>query len=198
MEREIMITRAEDLIRHPKKYDRITAKGSSSYIKNIAFDKDTGAIVDGRNLELDLEKITEEAKYDGYYSIVTSELNLSDEKIRKIYRGLARIEDSFKVTKTYFSSRPVYVWTNKHIEAHFATCYTALVLIRLLETKLGNQYPVGQILDSLKKYNCTQIDHNLWQFTCYNDILKDCGEKLDMKLHIKYRKRQEIQRLLHY
>lgn len=198
MEREIMITRAEDLIRHPEKYDRITAKGSSSYIKNIAFDKDTGAIVDGRNLELDLEKITEEAKYDGYYSIVTSELNLSDEKIRKIYRGLARIEDSFKVTKTYFSSRPVYVWTNKHIEAHFATCYTALVLIRLLETKLGNQYPVGQILDSLKKYNCTQIDHNLWQFTCYNDILKDCGEKLDMKLHIKYRKRQEIQRLLHY
>ena len=172
--------------------------GSVSYIKNIAFDKDTGAIVDGRNLELDLEKITEEAKYDGYYSIVTSELNLSDEKIRKIYRGLARIEDSFKVTKTYFSSRPVYVWTNKHIEAHFATCYTALVLIRLLETKLGNQYPVGQILDSLKKYNCTQIDHNLWQFTCYNDILKDCGEKLDMKLHIKYRKRQEIQRLLHY
>ena len=93
--------------------------------------------MNGRNLELDEEKIAEEAKYDGYYSIVTSELNLSDTEIRNIYRGLARIEDSFKVTKTFFRSRPVYVWTNEHIKAHFATCFTALVLIRLLEALLG-------------------------------------------------------------
>lgn len=198
MERELMVARARDLILHPKKYDRITAKGSSSYIRNIAFDKDTGAIVNGRNLELDEEKIAEEAKYDGYYSIVTSELNLSDTEIRNIYRGLARIEDSFKVTKTFFRSRPVYVWTNEHIEAHFATCFTALVLIRLLEAVLGNQYPAGQILNSLKKYNCTQIGSNVWQFTYFDDILRECGEKLDMKLNVKYRSRQEIQRLLHY
>lgn len=197
-EREIMIARAKDLITHPKKYDRVTAKGSSSYIKNIAFDKDTGVIVDGRNLELDEEKIAEEEKYDGYYSIVTSELNLSDREIRKIYRGLARIEDSFKVTKTFFKSRPVHVWTNEHIEAHFATCYTALALMRLLETVLGNEFSVRQILDSVKKYNCTQIDANLWQFTYYDDFLKTCGEKLDIKLNVKYRKRQEVQRLLHY
>ena len=197
-ERELMVARARDLILHPKKYDRITAKGSSSYIRNIAFDKETGAIVNGRNLELDEEKIAEEAKYDGYYSIVTSELNLSDTEIRNIYRGLARIEDSFKVTKTFFQSRPVYVWTNEHIKAHFATCFTALVLIRLLEAVLGNQYPVGQILNSLKKYNYTQIDGNVWQFTYFDDILRACGEKLGMKLDVKYRSRQEIQRLLHY
>lgn len=197
-DREVMVARAKDLIKNPKKYDRITSKGSSSYVKNIAFDKDTGAVVDGRSLELDEEKIAEEEKYDGYYSIVTSELNLNDREIRKIYRGLARIEDSFKVTKTFFKSRPVYVWTNEHIDAHFATCYTALVLIRILESVLENQFPVGQLLDSLKKYNCTQIDSNMWQFTYYDEILKACGEKLDMKLNIKYRKRQEIQRLLHY
>ena len=51
------------------------------------------------------EKIKEEEKYSGYYSIVTSELKMSDEEMRKVYRGLAKIEDSFKVTKTFFESR---------------------------------------------------------------------------------------------
>ncbi|MBQ7583508.1 MAG: hypothetical protein IJT24_02760, partial [Lachnospiraceae bacterium] len=55
-------------------------------------------IVEGKTLELDLEKIREEEKYDGYYSIVTSELGMSDEEIRKVYSGLAKIEASFKVT----------------------------------------------------------------------------------------------------
>ena len=152
-DRNAMIERAKDIISHPKKYDRITAKGSSSYVKNIAFDKSTGGIVDGRELLLDEEKIKEEEKYDGYYSIVTSELTMSDGEMREVYRGLARIEDSFKVTKTYFESRPIYVRTNEHIEAHFATCFLALVLIRLLEVKLDRQFPVGRMLDSIRNYN---------------------------------------------
>ena len=197
-DRQAMIERAKDLINHPKKYDRITAKGSSSYIRNIAFDKSTGEIIEGRELLLDLEKIQEEEKYDGYYSIVTSELKMSDEKMRDTYRGLARIEDSFKVTKTCFESRPVYVWTNDHIDAHFATCFLALVLIRLLEVKLGNQFPTGQMLDSLKKYNCTHLSENRWQFTYYDEMMDECGKAFDISLNNKYRTQQEIQRLLKY
>ena len=197
-EREVMIARAKDLIRYPKKYDRITSKGCSGYILNLAFDKDTGAVVDGQALILDEEKIREEEKYDGYYSIVTSELKLSDQKIRDIYRGLSKIEDSFKVTKTYFKSRPVYVWLNEHIDAHFSTCFLALVLIRMLEQKLGNKYTVGQILESLKNYTCVQIDVNRWQFTYYDEILESCSALFDMNLDRKYRQRQEIKRLLHY
>ena len=197
-DRQAMIERAKDLINHPKKYDRITAKGSSSYIRNIAFDKSTGEIIEGRGLLLDLEKIQEEEKYDGYYSIVTSELKMSDEKMRDTYRGLARIEDSFKVTKTCFESQPVYVWTNDHIDAHFATCFLALVLIRLLEVKLGNQFPTGQMLDSLKKYNCTHLSENRWQFTYYDEMMDECGKAFDISLNNKYRTQQEIQRLLKY
>lgn len=197
-ERDIMVERAEDLISHPKKYDRITAKGSSSYVINLAFDKSTGEIVEGRDLSLDTKKIEEEAQYDGYYSIVTSELTLSDKKIREIYSGLARIEDSFKVTKTYFKSRPVYVRTNEHIDAHFATCFLALTLVRILEKKLQRKYPVSQILQALKKYNCTQIDANIWQFMYYDEILAACAETLGISLNHKYRTRQEIQHLLHY
>ena len=197
-DREAMIARARDLIAHPKKYDRVTAKGSSSYVLNISFSKDTGQIVDGKTLMLDEDKISEEEKYDGYYSIVTSELKMDDYEIREIYSGLARIEDSFKVTKTFFRSRPVYVWKNEHIDAHFATCFLALVLIRLLELKLGKKYPVKRILQSLKDYNCVKLDTNTWQFTYYDEILKDCGKELSMELNKKYRTRKEIQRLLHY
>ena len=193
-----MIARANDLIKYPKKYDRATSKGSAAYVKNIAFDKNTGEIIDGRNLELDLDKIKEEEKFDGYYSIVTSELGMSDEEMRKVYRGLAKIEDSFRVTKTCFESRPVYVWTNEHIDAHFATCFLALVLMRLLELKLGSEYPAARILDSLKKYNCTHLDANNWQFTYYDEILDACGKAFNMQLNDKYKTQQEIQRLLRY
>ena len=193
-----MIARATDLIKHPGKYDRITAKGSTAYVKNISFSKTTGEIVDGKSLMLDMEKIAEEEKYDGYYSIVTSELEMPDEEMRRVYSGLAKIEASFKVTKTCFESRPVYVWLNEHIDAHFATCFLALVLIRLLEHRLKHKYPTGQILDSLKKYTCVHLDANNWQFTYYDEILKACGEAFDMHLGIKYRTQQEVQRLLRY
>ena len=197
-DRDAMIARANDLIKHPKKYDRVTAKGSAAYVKNIAFDKSTGEIIDGRSLELDMEKIKEEEKYDGYYSIVTSELQMKDEEMRKVYRGLAKIEDSFKITKTFFESRPVYVRTNDHIDAHFATCFLALVLERLLEHKLDHKYPTGQIIDSIKKYNCTHLDTNNWQFTYYDEVIDACGKTLDIDLKKKYRTQQEIQRLLRY
>ena len=197
-DRDAMIARAKDLIQHPKKYDRVSAKGSSSYILNIAFDKTTGEVVEGKELILDLDKIAEEEKYDGYYSIVTSELNMSDLEIRNIYRGLIRIEDTFKVTKSYLETRPVYVWLNEHIDAHFATCYMALVLIRLLEIKLNNAFPVGKILESLKNYNCTHIGRNEWQFTYYDEILDACSKAFDTKLNVKYRKQQDVKRLLKY
>lgn len=197
-DREVMIERAKDLINHPKKYDKITSAGSAAYINNIAFDKTTGEVVEGKALSLKLEKIEEDALYDGYYSIVTSELNMSDLEIRDVYRGLARIEDTFKVSKTEFETRPIYVWTNEHIDAHFSTCFTALVLIRLLQAKLGNQYPVGRILDSLRKYNCTKIDVNIYQFLYYDEILKACENTLGVELNNKYRTQLQVRRMLKY
>ncbi len=197
-DRAAMIERAKDLIKYPKKYDRITAKGSASYILNIAFDKTTGEIVEGKTLELNMDKIKEEEKYDGYYSIVTSELGMSDHEMHEVYRGLARIEDSFKVTKTYLETRPIYVWLNEHIDAHFATCFLALVLIRLLENKLSHAFSVRQILDSLRNYNCVHMDMNTWKFTYYDEVTDACAKVFDVTLNDKYKSQQEIQRLLRY
>ena len=197
-DRDAMIQRARDLIKHPKKYDRITAAGSASYVLNISFDKNTGEIVEGKTLSLDEEKIKEEQKYDGYYSIVTSELEMTDHEMREVYRGLAKIEDTFKISKSEFDARPVFVRTNDHIDAHFTTCFTALVLIRLLQAKLGNHFPVGRIIQSLKNYCCVPIDANNYQFTYYDEILENIGKVFEMNLDNKYRSRQQIQRLLRY
>ena len=197
-DRDIMVARAKDLIKHPKKSDKITAAGSGAYVQNIAFDKSTGEIIEGRELVLDEAKIAEEEKYDGYYSIVTSELKMSDHEMRETYRGLARIEETFKISKTEFESRPVFVWTNEHIEGHFATCFTALVLIRLLQSKLGSRYPIGKTIESLRKYNCTQIGTTLYQFVYYDEILEECGKIFHLELNNRYRTREQIRRLLKY
>ena len=108
------------------------------------------------------------------------------------------MEDTFKITKTELDTRPIFVRTNEHIEAHFTTCFTALVLIRLLEKRLEEKYPVEQILESLRRYNTVQFDKNIYSFTYYDRILADCSEKFDLDLSLKKRKRDSIRRLLKY
>ena len=196
LERDRAVARAKDLIEHPKKYDKVSARGACGYVINIAFDKN-GEII-SRSMELDEEKIKEEEKYDGYYSIVTSELKMSDIELREKYRGLIRIEDTFKITKSEFDTRPIFVRTNKHIEGHFTTCFTALVLIRLLENKLGNKYTVQDIINSLKKYNCVHLDKNHYQFVYNDEIIKDISDKYNINLSKKYKTTNEIRRLLRY
>lgn len=198
IDRIIMVERAKDLIKHPRNYDRITCAGSAAYIQNISFHKNTGEIVEGKALVLNQAKIEEEAKFDGYYSIVTSELKMTDHEIRDIYRGLSRIEEAFKISKSDFSARPVFVSTNPHIDAHFATCFTALVLTRLLQAKLDNKHPVTQILTSLRNYNCVQLDVNTFQFSYFDEILADCEKQFGVTLNNKYAKRLQIRRMLKY
>lgn len=197
-DREVMVQRAKDLIDHPQKYSKVTAAGSAAYVQNLSFSKATGEIVEGKLLKLDEKKIQEESKYDGYYAIVTSELDMSDLEMREVYRGLAKIEDTFKISKTEFDARPVFLSTNNHIDAHFTTCFTALVLIRLLQTKLDNRFPVGRILHSLRSYNCTSLDDNRFKFVYFDEILQACEDVFGIELSGKYQTRNQIRRMLRY
>lgn len=167
-DRDMMVEKAKDLVSNPFKYNKSTSYGAANYVKNLKFLKSTGEIADTSNLLIDEEKIKEEEKYDGYYSIVTSEENLSDIEIRNIYRGLAKIENTFKVTKSNLESRPVYVWTPEHIEAHFLTCFISLVIIRLLENKLENKYSTKQIIEALKNFTSSHIEHDIYKQNNYN------------------------------
>lgn len=118
--------------------------------------------------------------------------------MREVYRGLIRIEETFKITKSEFDTRPIYVRLTEHIDAHFTICFTAIVLIRLLQLRINNQYPVGQILESLRKYNCVCEGQNYYRFVYYNAIIRCCSESFNIEYNNKYRTREEIRRMLKY
>ena len=112
---------------------------------------------------------------------------MSDIELRENYRGLIHIEDTFKVTKTNFKTRPIFHWTDRRIDVHFMICYTALVIIRLLEEKLNKEYTVGQIIESLQRYNCTSLDKSTYKFLYTNDLINKLGEAFEINTKLKYR-----------
>ena len=193
-DRNQMIERAKDLIAHPNKYNKVTASGSAAYINNIKFDKQTGAVADGLSLSLKLDKIQEEEKYDGYYSIVTSELNMSDKELRNKYRGLSKIEETFKITKSELDARPVLVWTTDHIESLFLTCYVSLVITRLLENKLGNKYSINKIIDAIKNYNSIPIEHDLCLQNYTDELIEEFQKIFNIDFSRKYLTVSEIKK----
>ena len=194
-ERELTIEKAKDLIKNPGKYTRATSVGAAGYVSNISYEIETGVVID-RNLKLDEDKIKEEEKFDGYYSIVTSEKELSDKEIRDIYKGLWKIEESFKITKSHLKSRPVYVWTKEHIEAHFLTCFISLVIIRLLEHKLNHSFPTESIIKSLKRYSCSNLEHDYYLFDYYDDIIEKLENAFSVDLSNKYQNLKNIRKIL--
>lgn len=197
-DRNQMIERAKDLIKNPKKYNRVTAGGSVSYVNNIKFVKSTGEIAEGLALSLKLDKIKEEELYDGYYSIVTSELNMNDYELRKIYRGLAKIEDTFKVTKSELESRPVFVWTKEHIESHFLTCFVALVILKLLEQKTHKKYSINQMIESMKNFGCINEFTNIYMLFNNTEIIQDLNNIFNTDLTKKRLQKSKIKKFLNY
>jgi transposase len=197
-DRAAAVEKARSLIANPAKYTRTTSQGAAKYVKNIAFDEETGEILDSarKRLAFNEQLLSEEEKYDGYYAIVTSEYMESDERIIDMYRGLWRIEESFKLTKSEFESRPVFLSTKDHIEAHFLTCFVALVLSRVLEYRMKNKYAVGAMLDSLRKASCSYLQENYYLFDYYDEILKDIGDEMDINFGRKYMSLGEIKKIL--
>lgn len=196
-ERSAVIAKAQDLIANPGKYTKATSHGAAGYVKNIDFDKETGEILTpSKALVLDLEKLKEEEALDGYYAIVTSEYEETADRIIEMYRGLWKIEESFKVTKSDLEARPVYVSREEHIQAHFLTCFIALVIARILEMKMGNRYNISQLLESLKKSECTHLQANHYLFDYYDEVLKDIGNEFCIDFSKRVRSIGEIKKIL--
>lgn len=196
-EREAAIAKAQDLAKNPGSYTRATSYGAAKYVKKIDYDKDTGEILTASSiLEIDAERLRDEEALDGYYVLLTSEMDKSDDEIIDIYRGLWRIEESFKVTKSELEARPVYVWTRDHIEAHFLTCFVALTIARILEMKLERKYSIGKLLDTLSKSQCSLLQQNYYVFDYYDEILKDIGKAMDIDFAKRIRTLGEIKKVL--
>lgn len=182
--------------------NNVTRKGKNQNdyrrLINSISSTDNGEIAENKYYTINQELIEEEEKYDGYYSIVSSELNMTDKELRKRYRGLSKIEETFKITKTELETRPVYVWTKEHIESHFLTCFVALVILRLLEQKTNKEIPVNQLVESLKQYNCSYIDENYYQFKNYTEIIEKLSIIFNIDLSLEYQNKQNIKKILNY
>jgi transposase len=114
-------------------------KGVEQYIKEDIIDKETGKPVEGtkRKKSLDIEKAQKDAMFDGYFCIITSEMDYDEREIRKAYSGLWKIEESFKVMKSDLYARPVFLWNQNHIRAHFLICFITLLVIRVLQHRMA-------------------------------------------------------------
>lgn len=196
-EREPALQKARELIKEPSKFNRSTSYGAAKYIKNLNFDKETGEIINTKGiLSFDEKKLKEEEMLDGYYAIVTSEFNESDDRIIDIYRGLWRIEESFKITKSDLESRPVYLSREDRIQAHFLICFIALVIARILQHRVGNRYSVSKILESLGNVCCSHVQENCYLFDYRDEVTDAIGEALNIDFNKKFMQLGEIKKIL--
>lgn len=196
-DRAAALAKAADLTKNPGNYTRATSYGAAKYVKKVNFDKETGEILTSSSvLEIDEDVIRQEELFDGYYVLLTSEMEEPDDKIIDIYRGLWRIEESFKVTKSELEARPVFVWTKEHIEAHFLICFVALTIARILELKTERKYSIGKLLGSLSSAQCTLLQQNYYLFDYYDEILKEIGIATDIDFGKRIRTLGDIKKIL--
>ena len=196
-EREAVILKAMALIKEPQKYTQATAYGAAKYVKNITYDKKTKEVVStGKALSFDEAKLREEEKYDGYYSIVTSEMAMTDQEIVDTYRGLWEIEETFRITKSTLEARPVYVSLEDRINAHILSCFIALVILRLLQKQTGHRYSCERIVDCLNRISCSNEQDNIYLFNYRSEIADAIGAALNLDFTKKRMRLSEIKNLI--
>lgn len=196
-EREPALMKARELIANPGRLNKATSYGAAKYIKDLVYDKKTGEIITtGHAPHLDLEKLKEEEQFDGFYAVVTSECDLSDEKIIETYRGLWRIEESFRITKSDLQTRPVYVSREDHIEAHFLTCFIALLLLRVLESKTEGKYSPARMIESLNAVSGSHLQENYYLFDYADQVTDHIGNALGIDFSKRLLTLGEIKKIL--
>ena len=143
---------------------------------------------------LDENKISEEGQYDGFYAVCTDLLDDEVGNILKVSEGRWQIEECFRIMKTDFSARPIYLQDENRIKAHFLICFLALTIYRFLEKKLGFKYTCEKLLDTLKEMNFAEIQEQgftpLYKREAITDDLHDvCGFRTDYQFITKSKMR---------
>ena len=175
----------------------------------------------GFSTSIDQDLIASEEELDGYYIIRTNvvgigedsrvedfngfgsrwhpadnllELDrpLSDLDVIDIYRGLWQIEDSFRITKSILRARPVFVRNEPSIEAHFLSCFVALLILRLLEKKTGSRIPVRTIVESLRKADLAELPNGTYMNTYCDNVISDIGKALDLQMDRRFYSKRDV------
>ncbi len=192
--RNKQIERAKKLLKNidPESYKK-GPHDVTRFIKRISSSKSTDKRMDLYVINQGV--IDEEEKYDGYYAIAT---NLEDDakSIIEISSKRHKIEDCFRVMKTNFSARPIFHQNRERIIAHFMICYTALLIYRLLETKLdayGTHFSIENIIETLKNMEVVNVQ-DMYYLSTYNgsQILTALNAIFDLSLNKKYYQPKEL------
>ena len=210
--REAAILKAQKIVNNPAAFTKATSYGALKYVMNVDVDKSTGEIIASESTPcLDLDKIRDDEKFDGYYCIVTNLFDedkgknkrkdkrennwkFSDDKVIDIYRGLWQIEDSFRVTKSELNARPVFVSREDHIKAHFLICYIALVIIRLIQKRTNHKHTPEDLIEAMNNISCTHESENLFIFDYRSDITDSIGDAFGIDFTMQRLTRKEIKK----
>ena len=192
------IEKAKRLIKDPSAFSKATSHGAARFVKNITYDKKSGEIlVDaGKYAELDSEAIACEEACDGYYCIITSETGLGDREIIDIYKGLWKIEEAFRITKSDLAYRPIFVNKPEHIEAHFLTCYIALTIMRLIQADLSFEHTARAIIAELNSMSGTHEADNWWLFDHRTELSDKLAASVGINLTRKRMQLSDIKKVL--
>lgn len=177
--RNAQIDRAKKMIQSSDK----TRKGKGSndparFIQRTSVTED-GEIAQKNIYQLDEAKILEESMYDGFYAVVTN-LEGDIKEIININKQRWEIEENFRIMKSEFEARPVFVRREDRIKAHFLTCFISLLVYRLLEKKLGEEFTCSQILETLRNMNVTLLSKDSGYIPSYKRT------KITDKLHSSF------------
>ena len=155
--RSRQIERAKKIIDSPgRKRKGKNQNDPNRFVKKTSVTQD-GEIAENNVYEIDEEQIAREALYDGFYAVITN-LEGDVSEIIKINKQRWEIEENFRIMKTEFEARPVYVRRDDRIKAHFMTCYISLLIYRLLEKKIGEHYTTEQIIETLRAMKLTLLN----------------------------------------
>jgi len=179
--RGILDEKIDKFINDPSLLNASNSFGVKKYFKKTVYDKTTGEVVKAKNhYEFNEEKYQRDIALDGYYAIVTNDLELTPSEIIDKYRNLSVIEDSFRVTKTDLEGRPVYVWTDEHIKGHFLTCFIALTLYRLLQLETNKQYSVNQLKEALNSAVTVKLTKGIQTMPNTTEVFKKISNQYDI------------------
>jgi len=169
---------------HPQKINKTNQNDYKRFIAKQSITPD-GELAAKNLYSLDMDRIAKEQSFDGYYAICTN-LETDALRIMELNRQRWEIEESFRIMKSEFRSRPVYLSRDDRIRAHFTTCFLALTIYRLLEKKLDKSFTCHQILDSLRNMNFHKIRSEGYIPTYVHDeFMKTLHERFPFKTNLQ-------------
>lgn len=181
--RQSQIERAQKLITsNPKRISRPKQNDFKRFIKKSTCTKD-GEVANKTIFSIDEDIIAKETAFDGFYGVCT---NLRDDasEIIKVNKRRWQIEECFRIMKSEFKSRPVYLSRDDRIQAHFTTCFISLIIYRLLEKKLGEKYTCSEIIKGLRNMNFLELKGEGYVPTyTRTDFTDDLHEAFGFKTH---------------